>query len=222
MSCMAADRPHHRPRHRQPARRQRQPDRQHAVRRLRPAPGLHHLQRAEPVPCRDGGGAALLADRRRRLQDIYVSTVGRRGQRHRGHQRGDRHRLAHGQHGQRAATAASIAGSSARNAATNALANTGKGSASAGRRRQHQQGNDGAAVGLHQLWLRATRRWRSTTRGCSSPARSRSTSPPASRSATPPRRSTRRCGRSACPPRIHGSFQGTAQTFQQSLTASRC
>ena len=116
------------------------------------------------------------------------------------------------------ATAASIAGSSARNAATNALANTGKGSASSG-----------AAVSTSKETMvplaaftksaRATRRWRSTIRDCSSPPRFRSTWRPANRSAMPPRRSTRRCGRSACRASIHGSFAGTAQTFQQSLNS---
>ena len=37
-------------------------DRQHALRRLRPAPGLDDLQRAQPVPRGHGGGAALLAE----------------------------------------------------------------------------------------------------------------------------------------------------------------
>ena len=32
----------------------------HALRRLRPAPGLDHLQRAQPVSCRDGGLARVL------------------------------------------------------------------------------------------------------------------------------------------------------------------
>ena len=36
-------------------------DRQHALRRLRPAPGLDHLQRAQPVSRRHGGRAAILA-----------------------------------------------------------------------------------------------------------------------------------------------------------------
>ena len=50
---------HDRPRHRRAARPQRQPDRQHALRRLRPAPGLDHLQRAQPVSRRHGGRAAV-------------------------------------------------------------------------------------------------------------------------------------------------------------------
>ncbi len=36
-------------------------DRQHALRRVRPAPGIDHLQRAEPVPRGDGSRAEILA-----------------------------------------------------------------------------------------------------------------------------------------------------------------
>ena len=43
-----------------------EPDRQHALRRLRPAPGLDDLQPAQPVSRRHGGGAAILAETRRR------------------------------------------------------------------------------------------------------------------------------------------------------------
>ena len=46
-----------------------------------------------------------------------------------------------------------------------------------------------------------------------------STSRRASRSATRSRRSRRRRGSSGLPPSIHGSFQGTAQAFQASLTS---
>ena len=57
----ARDRHRHRPRHRDAPRADAERDRQHALRRLRPATGVGDLQRAEPVPCRDGGRAALLA-----------------------------------------------------------------------------------------------------------------------------------------------------------------
>ncbi len=49
-------------RRRRPAWHHRQPDRQHALRCLRPAPGLDHLCRAQPVSRDHGGGAALLAE----------------------------------------------------------------------------------------------------------------------------------------------------------------
>ena len=42
-----------------------QRDRQHALRRLRPAAGVDDLQRAQPISRRDGGRAALLAGSRR-------------------------------------------------------------------------------------------------------------------------------------------------------------
>ena len=44
-----------------PARPHHRGDRQHALRRLRPAAGVDHLQRAQPVSRGDGGRAALLA-----------------------------------------------------------------------------------------------------------------------------------------------------------------
>ena len=53
-----------RPRHRRALRHLAPVDRQHAVRCLRPAPGLHHVQVAEPVSRGDGGGAAVLAEPR--------------------------------------------------------------------------------------------------------------------------------------------------------------
>ena len=89
------------------------PDRQHAVRRVRPAPGLHHLQRAEPVPRGHGGGAALLAkpgDAARHLRQH----LRRQCQRHADVQRRGRHRRRHRR--TPATTAATIASSSARNA----------------------------------------------------------------------------------------------------------
>ena len=50
-----------RPRQRRPARPHHRGDRQHALRRFRPAAGVDHLQRAQPVSRGDGGRAALLA-----------------------------------------------------------------------------------------------------------------------------------------------------------------
>ncbi len=68
-----------------------------------------------------------------------------------------------------------VAAASARNAATNALANTGHGTASSGAAVSTSTGDDGAAGGLHAVTASATRRWRSTIRGRSSPPRSPST-----------------------------------------------
>ena len=82
------------------------------------------------------------------------------------------------------------------------------------RRGQHQQGNDGAAGGLHHIRRRATRRWRSTIRGRSSPPRFPSIWRPENRSATRPPRSTEAMRQIGMPASIHGSFAGTAQTFQ--------
>ncbi len=58
----AGDRSRHRPRDGVAPGRHREPDRQHALRRLRPAPGVDDLQCAEPVSCDHGGGAAVLAE----------------------------------------------------------------------------------------------------------------------------------------------------------------
>ena len=63
----------------------RQPDRQHAVRCLRPAPGLDHLQGQEPVSCDHGSGAGLLAEPRNPARYLCLDL----GQHHRhpGHRR---------------------------------------------------------------------------------------------------------------------------------------
>ncbi len=68
----------------------RQPDRQHALRRVRSAPGVDHLCRAQPIPRHHGGRAALLAesgDAEGRLC-LHLRRLGRRlagDQRGRGH-----------------------------------------------------------------------------------------------------------------------------------------
>ena len=80
----AARRPGGRRRHRPPdhakARPHAERDRQHALRRLRPAAGVDDLQRAQPVSRRDGGRAALLAasrdDARRLCLDLGRQSVG--------------------------------------------------------------------------------------------------------------------------------------------------
>ena len=56
----------HRPRYRLAPRDHGQPDRQHAVRCLRSAPGLDHLCGAQPVPRDHGGGAGISGRIRRR------------------------------------------------------------------------------------------------------------------------------------------------------------
>ncbi len=61
-----------RPRHRGALRHLAAADRQYALRRLRPAPGLDHVQAAEPVPRGDGGGARATGRTRQILRNIYV------------------------------------------------------------------------------------------------------------------------------------------------------
>jgi len=115
-------------------------------------------------------------------------------------------------------TAASIAGSSARNAATNALANTGKGSASSGAAVSTSQetmvplsafshyaaGNTPLAVNHQGPFVAATISFNLA------PGKSLSDATVAVADAT------RQIG---MPSSIHGSFQGTAQTFQDSLNS---
>ena len=155
----AGDRSRHRPRHRLAARHHAAADRQHALRRLRPASGLGHLQRHQPVSRRHGDRPALHAvpdlAARRLCRDVRRNRAG-----HGDDQCAGRHR--HGRDDESApssprstppasaaATApsrrpscrrssasanahATINAASARNAFTNALANTGHGSTSAG------------------------------------------------------------------------------------------
>jgi len=115
-------------------------------------------------------------------------------------------------------TAASIAASSARNAATNALANTGKGSASAGAAvstsqetmvplaafSHYERGNTPLAVNHQGPFVSATISFNLA------PGKSLSDADAAVAQAV------REIG---MPGSIHGSFQGTAQTFQQSLNS---
>ncbi len=117
-----------------------------------------------------------------------------------------------------AATAASIAGSSARNAATNALANTGKGSASAGAAVSTSQetmvplaaftrygpGNTPLAVNHQGLFVATTISFNLA------PGKSLSDATAAVDAAM---------RQVDMPASIHGSFQGTAQTFQESLNS---
>jgi multidrug efflux pump len=115
-------------------------------------------------------------------------------------------------------SAASIAGSSARNAATNALANTGKGSASSGAAvstsketmvplsafTQYGPGNTPLAVNHQGLFVASTISFNLAPGAALSDA-------------------TRAINQAVrdigMPATIHGSFQGTAQVFQQSLSS---
>jgi multidrug efflux pump len=117
-----------------------------------------------------------------------------------------------------ATTAASIASSSARNASTNALANTGKGSASSGAAVSTSQetmvplaaftkygpGNTPLAVNHQGLFVAATISFNLA------PGKSLSDATSAVAEAV------RQIG---MPASTHGSFQGTAQTYQQSLNS---
>ena len=117
-----------------------------------------------------------------------------------------------------ATTAASIASSSARNASTNALANTGKGSASSGAAvstsketmvplaafTKYGPGNTPLAVNHQGLFVAATISFNLA------PGKSLSDATSAVAEAV------RQIG---MPASTHGSFQGTAQTYQQSLNS---
>ena len=151
-----------------------QRDRQHALRRLRPAAGLDDLQRAQSISRRDGGGAALLAgsldaarhlcldlgrqsDAARRSTNLERRQFQRRrrsSQLERGDDRGGfgaqpRHQLARRQRPfQRL---------------------VGFGGFDLG-------GDDGSVLGVRAIRARATRRSASIIRASSPPRRSRSTS----------------------------------------------
>ena len=78
-------------------------------------------------------------------------------------------------------TAATVAADAARNQATNALASTGHSARLDRRAGQHRSARPWCRSRPSRITGRARRRSRSTIRGCSSPARSRSTSSPAHR-----------------------------------------
>ena len=124
-----ADRPHDRPRHRDAARPDPERDRQHALRRLRPAAGVGHLQRAQPVSRRDGGRAALLAGSAHARADLRFDRPA--PIRPASSRPGSPPAITCPRPGRRS-TAATIAADSARNLATNALAASGHSAASTG------------------------------------------------------------------------------------------
>ncbi len=76
-----------------------EPDRQHALRRVRPASGVDHLQSAQSVSRGDGGGAALLAGPRGAEGDLYQQ-VGRDQRRKRDQRAVGNHDLVEDRHDQ--------------------------------------------------------------------------------------------------------------------------
>ena len=134
-------------------------DRQHALRRVRAAPSLGHLQRDQSVSRRHGNRSALHAIsgvaarhlcgdvRRRRLGHATSNAPGR----HRDRRPMPRRRTAASAS---ATAAASANNNSARNAAINALANTGKGATSSGAAVSTARGDHGAARRAEPLQCR--------------------------------------------------------------------
>ena len=153
------------------------------------------------------------------LKDIYVSTSGRSASGHRDHQLCGRHRGRRKAVGQRPPPPALPAVPRAM------------------RRPIHSPAPARAAprpalrsVPPRKPWCRclrlpntatAARRWRSITRGCSWPPRSRSTWRPESRSATPPRRWPMQCGASACLPISAAVSRAPRRPFSNRWTANR-
>ena len=193
-------------------------DRQHALRRVRPAPGLDDLQRAQPVPRGHGGGAA--ATGRARDAERTSTSAPRAGRRSGSADRpvrvaGHALRQRRRQHGA-AARSASAAVGAQRGDQRDRQCRPGR--RSAARAVSHGAGNDGAAVGLQRTTAAATRRSPSTTRARSSRPRSRSTCRRAGRSAT--RQAAIDAGdapRSACRPRSTAASRARRRSFQQSL-----
>ena len=104
-------------------------DRQHALRRLRAAPGLDDLQRAQPVSRRAWRSRRAIGRIRARCKDLWVSTSGANPS---GAQQTNTGADLFSAATAATSTAAQIAANSARNLATNSLAASGHTSASAG------------------------------------------------------------------------------------------
>ena len=192
-----------------------EPDRQHALRRLRPAPGLDDLHAAATSTTSSWRWRREYWQSPDTLEPDLCQHRRRRGQRHpsrptpcAGTVLGQARRRTNSSSA--ATTAAQIAGDAARNQANNALANTGRSATSTGaavstRTRtmvplsafaHFGPGNTPLAVNHQGLFVAR---------------RSRSTCSRASRSARRPRRSTQAMARLDVPATIHGTFQGTAQ-----------
>ncbi len=107
--------------------RHRQPNRQHALRRVRPAPGFNHLRRPQPVSRHHGSGAALLA-KPGDAQGCLCQHIRRLGRR----LAGDKCGGGNGHRARLSAAANSANAQAARNLATNSIGATGKGVASTG------------------------------------------------------------------------------------------
>src|SRR6516162_783785 len=209
----ARDRSGHRPGHRRAARAHRQPDRQYALRCVRPASGVGHLRRAKPISCDHGGGARVLAEPGHAEPDLCQHQR-RCGRRHQIDQCARRN--GGGNSAGAAATTAQIAGDTARNLANNALANTGRGATSTGApvSTSHETmvplsavahfgpGNTPLAVNHQNLFVASTISF-NLAPGVSLSQATASIDD-----------QTRQLG---VPASIRGSFQGTARVFQQSL-----
>ena len=124
-----------RSRHRLPARHHAGADRQYALRCVRPAAGVGHLQRDQPIS-RGHGDRSALHPRSAVAERHLCLDVGRRRLGHGDVEPAGRHRDRIGTHGNAASAAAAAAAAannnSARNAAINALANAGKSNTSSG------------------------------------------------------------------------------------------
>ena len=158
-------------------------DRQHALRRVRPAAGVDDLQSAQPVPRRHGAGAALLAGARETLQDIWVSTTGGANPSGTGQEQRRSAGTATARRRPRRARRPMRRPRRRNQAHQRASPPLGKSARpSTGAADQHGGGDDGAAGRLEPIRAGQARRWRSTTRACSSPRPSPSTCGPARRS----------------------------------------
>ena len=175
------DRSHRRPRHGIAPAAESRLDRQHALRCLRPARRLDHLQCLESVSRGDGSRTAVLAEPGHAEGSVDQHRR-RHGERQPVDERSRRHRDLDAE---RLGQLGRIARHRHRDQCGDQRARAGRARSRLHRRgRQHHGRADGAARRLQPLRARATRRLPSTIKARLSPRRFRSTSPPTPRSAT--------------------------------------
>ena len=203
------------------------PNRQHALRCVRTAPSVRHLQRDQPVPRHHGDRSALYAVsggarrylcgdvRRRRGGNCKIECPGRQrdsGGQRQGVARRVGERVGRGERQQQF-------GAQRRHQCSR---HGGKGRDLRRRRRQHQQRDDDPACGDRPVHSRVTRPYPSATKDCSSRRPYPSICRRAPRSARLRLRSTRQSTRFTCRFRSTAISPAPLRCFSNRSTTSRC